>query len=138
MSMDEKLAKCLCGIKCTPSADLAEHIWHHLRERNKRIARIETCAYSLIGIISVFSLIPAIKMLSRDIYQSGFYEYTSLLFSDSRSIFSHFKEYALTLAESIPTVSIILSLSLIFIFFLSIKKATKQITRSQLSFRFGA
>jgi hypothetical protein len=67
------------------------------------------------------------KILINDFTQSGFYEYLSLAFSTKGLLFSYWKEFAFSLAESLPTMSIVLSLALLFIFFLSLRYVMKQI-----------
>ena len=134
--MENKLTKIFQKAKYETSETLAENIWLALVVRDRRIARFKLAVFSLVGLSSLAGLIPAFKMLSNDFVQSGFYEYFSLLFSDSRSIISYWKEFTFSLAEALPVVSIIFVLSLIFVFFLSLRYAMKQIGKNQLALSF--
>jgi len=129
----QKLVKAFREIKYEPDANLAENVWRTIVLRNKRMAQFKLWSFAATGIVSLAGLVPAFKILSNDLAQSGFYEYFSLIFSDSRLIISYWKELVFSLAESLPTVSIIFTLSLIFVFFLSFRYAMKQISKGQLS-----
>jgi len=134
--MEKELVKAFHKARYEEKPDLAENIWHNIVIRNKRIIRFKLWTFSFIGFTSLIGLIPAWKALSSNLAQSGFYEYLSLIFSNSGSVLSYWKELAFSIAESLPMMSIILSLSLVFILFFSIKYATKQIIRGQLSLSF--
>ncbi|MCX6751406.1 MAG: hypothetical protein NT161_01410 [Candidatus Nomurabacteria bacterium] len=128
--MEKELKKAFHRAKYQENPDLAENIWHSITIRDKHISRIKLWVYSLVGFASLMGLIPAWKILSTDLAQSGFYEYFSLAFSNGSSFFSYWKEMTLSIVESLPVMSIILSLSLVFVFFLSLRFATKQITNN--------
>ena len=134
--MNQKLKEIFCKSKYEPRVDLAEDIWRVVLSRNKRITNFKLIVFSVVGFASLLGLVPAIKMLLNDLGQSGFYEYLSLAFSSITSITSYWKEFAFSLAESLPLLSTILSLSLIFVFFLSVRYAMKQIIKGQLSLSF--
>lgn len=130
--MQEKLTKIFQKVKYESDPNLALHIWRAIVVRDKYMARLKLWAFALVGFISFVGLVPALKTLSGDLAQSGFYEYFSLIFSDGGSVLSYWKELVFSLAESLPTVSIILTLSLLFICFLSLRYLMKQISKSQL------
>ena len=125
--MENELEKVFIKAKYEEKSNLADNIWDNIVRRNKRIINIKLWSFSFIGFFSFLGLIPAYKTLSSDLAQSGFYEYLSLVFSSNNSIFSYWKELVLSIAESLPTMSIVLSFSLIFILFLSLRYVTKQI-----------
>lgn len=135
--MEKKLIKVFQKARYEEKPDLALNVWHSLVIRNKRITRLKLWAFSFVGFTSLVGLIPAWRILSSDLAQSGFYEYLSLIFSSGNSFFSYWKEFLFSVAESLPTMSIILSLSLIFTLFLSLRYIAKQIIiRSQLTLSF--
>lgn len=134
--MEKELAKIFYKVKYKESPIVAEDIWHNIVIYDKRIANLKLWAFSFVGFMSLGGLIPTIKMLLSDLTQSGIFEYFSLLFSRGNSLLSYWKELTLSIAESLPTTSIFLSLSLVFILFLSLKYVTKQIIRNQLSLSF--
>ena len=117
--MDNNLKNTILRVKYEPGEDLANNIWHKITSRNKRIIFLKFISFSFIGISSLLGLIPMLKILANDFAQSGFYEYASLIFSSNGMLASYWKDFAYSLLESLPTMSIILSLGLVFIFFLS-------------------
>jgi hypothetical protein len=131
--MEENLRKALQKANINPKENLADIVWQAVLTRERNIARIRLAIFSFIGIVSLMGLVPISKTLLNDFSQSGFYEYLSLAFSDSGAMITYWKEFSLLLAESLPAISIIFLFTLIFIFFLSLKYAIKEITRGQLS-----
>lgn len=130
--MEEKLKKIFLQAKLEENPDLAENVWQNIILLNKRVIYLRLWIFSSVGIASLIGLIPAWRALSSDLSQSGLYEYFSVAFSSGSPFFSYGKELALSIAESLPIMSIILSLSLVFIFFLSLKYTAKQIIRNSL------
>jgi len=130
--MHQKLTKIFQKVKYESNINLAENVWQAIVLHDKCVVRVKLWAFSIIGFASLVGLVPAFKALSSDFVQSGFYEYFSLIFSDSGLIFSYWKELFFSLAESLPTISIILTLSLLFICFLSLRYLMKQIGKGRL------
>jgi len=134
--MKENLKRAFLKISLTEKDSLAEEIWHAIVLREKRTNRRRLWAFSLIGLFSFIGFVPAFGMLLSDFARSGFYEYLSLAFSSSGSIITYWREFLSLLAESLPVISITLSLTFIFIFFLSLKYAMREIIKSQLTLSF--
>jgi hypothetical protein len=130
--MQDKLTKIFQKAKYEENFNLSKDIWITIIKREKRNTQIKLWVFTSIGITSLGGLVPAFKILSNDLAQSGFFEYLSLAFSDSGLILSIWREFVFSLAESLPILSIIFTLSLIFIFFLSLKYMMKQIFGNQL------
>lgn len=128
--MQNKLTKIFQKARHESDPGLASGIWLTITMREKRMARYKLWAFALTGLASFEGLVPAFKILLGDFARSGFYEYFSLIFSNSGSILSYWKEFVFSLAESLPTMSIILTLSLVFILILSLKNLTKQINNN--------
>jgi hypothetical protein len=131
--MENKLTKIFKKAKYEPEANLAFSIWHTIITKEKRLTRFKSWSFGFIGLTSLAGLVPAFQILLNDLAHSGFYEYFSLLFSDGGSMLTYWKELALSLAESLPTMSIIFTLSLFFVCFLSLKYLVKQIFKNQLT-----
>jgi len=127
--VEQELKKAFRLIKYQQKSDFPEDIWQAIVLRDKRNARIKLWVFSATGLFSLIGLAPASKMLFNDFTQSGFYDYFSLLFSSNGSLITFWKDFLLLLAESLPVVSILLLLILIFVFFLSLKYAVKQIIK---------
>jgi hypothetical protein len=125
--MQDKLVKIFQKAKYEPESDLSENIWRKIITRDKKMTQIKLWAFSFFGLISLAGLVPALKVLTSDLTQSGFSEYFSLIFSDTGVILSSWKELFFSLAESLPIVSITATLLLLFVCFLSLRYLMKQI-----------
>jgi hypothetical protein len=130
--MNEKLQKIFKSATYEPEPELAQTVWSSVIAQDKKMSWLKLWAFGLMGFISLAGLVPTFKILFTDLARSGFYEYFSLIFSDTGSIVSYWKEFTFSLAESLPVASIASTLLLLFVFFLSLKYLTKQINKNQL------
>ena len=135
--MEENIKSVFNQIKYKPNNKLSDKIWSKIIARNRRIAYFKITSLSLVGIASLVGFIPMFKMLAIDFTQSGFYEYLSLAFSKGGIFSAYWKEFAFSLAESLPTMSIVYTLTLVFIFFLSLHHAIKQIINNRVGQSYG-
>ena len=133
MSMENELIKIFKKAKYEPDANLALDVWRAVMARNEEKARLKLWTFSILGLFSLAGLVPVLEMLISDFAHSGFYEYFSLIFPDGASIASSWKELMFSLAESLPTVSVMLTLSLVFVFFFSIRHAMQQVGKNRLA-----
>ncbi len=134
MDMEEKLKATLRGAGYEPGSGLALEIWKSITLYEKRKARRRLWLSSAFGILSLSAAVPAILLALRDLASSGFYEYFSLAFSSGGAALRHWQELGMSLLESLPVLSVALSLSLLFVFLLSLRQAGKQIMNARLSF----
>jgi hypothetical protein len=132
--MEENLKNAFQKARYEPNQDLKDRIWNKITLRSKRIAYFRMISLSFVGLASFVGLIPMLKILANDFIQSGFYEYLALAFSSNSFFSSYWKEFVFSLAEALPTMSIVFSLALIFIFFLSLRYLMKQIIKGQSLF----
>ena len=124
--MDSDLTKAFQKASYYPESRLSGSILLVISAKERKSARIKLWAYSIIGAFSFAGLFPSVKLLLSQFSQSGFYQYLSLAFSDSRAV-SYWKEITLSITESIPMTSLILSLALVFIFILSLRFIARNI-----------
>ena len=134
--MEKALKELFNKAKYRENPELARNIWHKIVLEDKRITNLKLWGFSVAGLFSLAGFVPVFKELSSNLAQSGLYEYLSLAFGNGGGIMSYWRELLLSIAESLPTTSIILSLSLIFILFLSLKYATRQIVKEKLLLSF--
>lgn len=99
-------------------------LWQIEMER-RRIARFRFVGMGAVAGLSALAMVPTAQYTMAEFYQSGFYQYSSLLFSDGGSALSYWKELTLILAESAPLLGITLSLALIFVLVGSLQSAFK-------------
>lgn len=98
-----------------------------IEREKRRIARIRLAFFGIVAGASLASIIPSFQYVMREFAQSGFYEYLSLLFSDSGAVLASWREFALSLAESLPITEITIFLVMVFVFLVSAKLAIKNI-----------
>ncbi len=126
------LGELIKNITVEPETGLNERIFKSINKKEKDLYQLKLVTFTIIGLSSLATLIPVIKILINDFNNSGLYEYSSLIFSNTESILTLGKEYILIIAESMPILSITLTLSVLFIFILSIKKIVEQININQI------
>lgn len=105
-----------------PESDLSNNIWLLIQERDKKATRTRSFIYTFFSLSSLTGLIFAVKGLLLEFTKLGFYEYASLAFSDSKYVLSNFNEYFLSIVDSIPITNLIVSLVILSILFISIRK----------------
>ena len=133
MYMNENLKSCLQQVEYKPDDLLTQKIWENLCTKNKNRALVKLYLFLAAIVISATSFVPVFKMLLSDFAKSGFYEYLSLAFSTNGAITSYWKDFILSLAESLPMMSIIFTLGIVLVFFVSLRYALKQIVQGQLT-----
>ena len=89
-------------------------------ERQKRDMRLGF--FGVVFMCSVGIFIFAIQVAGKEFAQSGFFEYFKLLFSDSGVVASSWKEFGLSLVETLPVIASISVLAAIAFMFYSIRQ----------------
>ncbi len=117
----------------TPESRLSGDIWNTIHYKNNRMIKIKTFSYTGLSILSLFGSIFSIRSLVEQFIQLGFFDYLSLLFSDSGVIATYWKDYTLTLIDSLPVMSLIFSFFLLFVLFISIQKISYQFKNKLLA-----
>ncbi len=115
-----------------PSPQLSENIMKEVRRFENKKIRIRFILSSLIACASLGGIIESVLRLIQSSNQSGFFQYLSLLFSDSATFFSYWKEFAFSLAESLPLMSVVLLLSVVAVFLWSTSRALKDAEKTFL------
>ena len=100
----------------TPPAHLEGAISKRVSELASRQKKQRFVFSALLSLASFAGIVEAIIRLVQSATKSGFSQYLSLLFSDSSIFFSYWKEFGLSLLESLPLVSITLLLSVALVF----------------------
>ena len=124
--MGQNLHKLFKNAIHTPESRLSENIVNAILYKNAKITKVKTFGYLCLSILSLFGSIFSIKNLIEQSIKLGFFNYFSLAFSDSGIVAKYWKEYTLSLVDSLPIMSLIFSLFLIFILFISIRRAFYQ------------
>jgi len=103
-----------------------EELFGKIMERIHRQERLAALRKRLIifsiGLIaSLAAFIPALRLMQQSLAESGFAQFFSLIFSDFGIVLTYWQNFALTLLESLPVLSVAAFLATIFIFLESLK-----------------
>lgn len=77
--------------------------------------------FSFIAVGSAIALAPAFNALRLDLAQSGVVQYFSLLFSDYSTVIVLWQEFALSVLETFPVMTVAIFLAAVFVFLISLK-----------------
>jgi hypothetical protein len=131
--VEQNLQKLFKNATYRPESQLSGDIWGVIKSRSTRITKIKKFSYLILSLLSLSGSIFSIKILIEQFTKLGFFRYLSLAFSDSGVIATYWKEYILSLADSLPVASLILSFFLLFILFISIRKVSYQFKNKLLT-----
>ncbi|OGF36144.1 hypothetical protein A2482_02640 [Candidatus Falkowbacteria bacterium RIFOXYC2_FULL_48_21] len=99
----------------SPSPELFDKIITRIRiEERVRSAKRRAILFTLILALSLYALIPAVRSARAAIDTSGFFNFVSLIFSDLQAVMASWQDFALSLLEAIPTLSLTAVLAVIF------------------------
>lgn len=123
--MDNRIKKIINESKCFPEFSLPDSIFGKIEFKKNKDYKIKSYGYSLSFLISLALLIPTLSNLINKLSDYGFSDYLSLLVYDFEVISSYWKDFFLSLVNTIPTTSLILSLLLIFVSVFSLIRLSK-------------
>ncbi|MFZ2253327.1 MAG: hypothetical protein WAW13_04130 [Minisyncoccia bacterium] len=107
--------------KLEASEDLRGKILISIQREELHRARVYILTSLATALTSILGAVFAVKYMIISFYQSSFYSYFSLLFSDSDVALSYWREFLFSLAETLPLLGIILLLVAIGVFFMSLR-----------------
>lgn len=110
-----------------PSEKLRARILARIDFEKRRSARIWLAFFGAGATASLVAIIPSFQYVVREFSQSGFYRYFSLIFSDSDAVIASWREFALSLIESLPITEVAIFLAAIFAFLLFARLTAKNI-----------
>jgi hypothetical protein len=90
-------------------------------EKQRQIARKQLGVVLMVFLSLSVAAIPVWNAFWASIGQSGFGQYLSLIFSDSRVVISHWQDFGLSLLESLPVVNVAGFLAILLTFLLTLK-----------------
>lgn len=96
-------------------------------EKHRRILKWRFVFFAIILVASAASAIPAYQSAQASLAESGFMDFASLAFSDTRTILPYWESFTSALIESLPIMSIALFLFVIFSFLESLKYVARDI-----------
>jgi hypothetical protein len=105
---------------------LEKRVLSAITKNERQTARLKNWIFGGISTISFAFSSWAVIYLVKSVESSGLWQYLSLAFSENGTLLAFWKEFSLTLAESLPITSIVMFLITIGLFIWSITKITKK------------
>ncbi|MEI7688657.1 MAG: hypothetical protein WCI91_00550 [Candidatus Nomurabacteria bacterium] len=131
--MNENLSKLFKQTYNHPEGRLSDDIWYAIQTKQAKSLKIQSLVYGIIGILSLGCFVFMIFYMKKQFTSSGFFQYVSLIFSDGNLFASYWKEYLLSLADSLPVASLGASVFLLVSILISVRKLLKQYKNQLLS-----
>jgi hypothetical protein len=91
----------------------------------RRTARMHTALFSVLSIVFLVASVPALQYAGQQFYASGFYDYLALLFSDSSLVLTYWREFGLSLMESLPSLALLLLIPIVAMLLWSLKRTAQ-------------
>lgn len=106
--------------------DLFEKVMRRIREEHRLLHLKRRLFFlSILFVGSIMALVPAFRMTWAGFAESGFSEFFSLLFSDADLIMVYWKNFALSLLETLPVTNLIVFLAVVLLCLESLKLLVK-------------
>ena len=129
MNVEEKYKKLLGSVNLLePPKGFGAQIFNRINMEEKRLARIRIFAFGASTVASFAFSLWAVIYLVNSIKETGFSQYFSLIFSENGAVLAYWRELSLSLAESLPIVSLIVFLCAIGLFIWSFANVLKKDT----------
>ena len=93
----------------------------------RRAAQMRAGLFGFVALVSGALLVPALEYTSSQLYASGFYEYLSLLSSDHSLVLTYWREFGLSLIESLPSLALLLLLPTVVALVWSLARLVKNV-----------
>jgi hypothetical protein len=100
---------------------LSARVMLGIKKEERKIVFKNTVLFSVLFVGSALAFIPVFKILKQDLIQSGFLDFLSLLISDPIAMFNIWKEFMLSLLESLPVVSVMMFITVVLVFLGSLR-----------------
>ncbi len=113
---------------------LSSSIIAKIRKEQQRNARLQLAISAPLAFISGVAVVFTFQYLAQELSRSGLGDYFSVLFSDGGAVLTYWREFALSLLEQIPILSMILFLSATLALLGSMRSLVKNI---QTNFSFA-
>jgi hypothetical protein len=102
-----RLGEIISGIRIEVSEGLSERIFTAIELRERKSARLRSFIYSAFsGIFAVF-LYFTVSLAGSELSRNGTLQLLSLVFSDFQSVIINWKDFGLSVAESLPLLPMI-------------------------------
>ena len=123
MEKGQKLSIYLQTIE--PAEGLYGAVMERIAYAKRRQARIRSGVFGALAIVSGAALVPAFQYTAEQFYASGFYDYFTLVFSDRGFVLTYWRQFSLSLIESLPSLALLLVLPIVGLLVYSIRRAVQ-------------
>ena len=123
--MGQDLHKLFKNASIQPESRLSGDILKFIEYKNTKKARLSKLAYWSVSFLSLLGSVFSVRSLVKHLINFGFYDYFSLAFSNTGAIARYWKEYTLSLVDSLPIASLLITFLLLFILFVSLRRVGK-------------
>ena len=131
--MDTKFKKAFETIVGAKSLDfLQTRILARIDQEQAKKVTIGNIISRTVGAVSLVAIFPLVINIFAQLQNSGFFSYLSLVFTDTGTVATYWKELSLSLVESAPLAGITLILMLVLILSISIKFSNISFKRNVL------
>jgi hypothetical protein len=131
--MSSQLKYLINHVSGEENPELVSKVMHYIGRYQKRRLYYKLY-FSMISSMSfIAAFVYVFKYTLNEITSSGFYEYFRLIFSDGRIVLHFWKDFTYSLLSVLPTVSLSLTLFLLFSLVLSVRYFARQLVGVQLS-----
>lgn len=96
-----------------PKVGLYHLIIMRIALAKQRGARVRTALFGALALLSGAALVPALQYTAEQFYASGFYDYLTLIFSDRGFVLAYWRQFGLSLFESLPSLALLLLLPIV-------------------------
>jgi hypothetical protein len=131
MEKREKIENILSRTSAQIPEGLSEKIVLAINTQAKRSARIRAYVFTATSFVSAVLLYLTGKAAVSELYRSGTPQVFSLVFSDFQAVFSNLSSFVLTIAESLPVLSIVYVLSSVVALFVLSAFAINNIKKAE-------
>jgi predicted nucleic acid-binding Zn ribbon protein len=131
--MNPQLTKIFCSLEVEPRQHLCQDICHVIELREKRARNTKLIGYSVLAVLSIIIIVPATTSLVHQFGNSAFGQYASLVFSDAGVLAGYWKQFGITLIESVPIFSLTVVLGMVLMLGWSTRRILRQTKRLSLS-----
>lgn len=133
MNLNDQCKSVFLRIRLTePSETLCERIQVRIHRARVMQARRHAAIHGVLVIGCLIMIVPIVTSGLDQAAQSGLYDYVSLVLSDGTYLLANWRQTVLSLLESVPIMSVILSMGIVLILANSVRRGARYVPATRL------
>ena len=100
---------------------LVSKILTRINQERVKTIKFRAIILRTVGLVSFAALFPAVVGLVAQLQASGFWNYLSLLFTDTGAVAVYWREFSLSILEALPLFGLTLIITLVLAIFISLR-----------------